>query len=948
MIKRTCLLSKTSRFASKAILISSIFMMLSALSSCKIFTINVKDYFKDATEQASINDYTTSFGSSLENYKRSNPYDNGQEYYCIPSDKDFVITFQLKNPQRYNFAFAQSIDLNNPVEKSMAVALESLTTLKNIDASNSNPTSNPTVRIENTVPSNTTEYVLLRQEDSLYKDGYAKQYYLTLTYSKDFLTKYEMGHNISPTIYLTNDSYSKPSTFSDLKIVCNSPPPEIPAPVVYQNKDKYALLFNMPAAGLVKSTHRDLKILTLQAGNITTTYNIACDNNGNITFSGTSVNYPMPASTVSEDNPFTNEDFIPCNIEFVTTGQAFYLIFDNPSSSYSFTLADEFGLTSKVSTSLNTKKLADINVTNKNKAALTNGMQLEQDNNSSYATINFTPSLNTYWFEDSNNMVQNNYYVKEGDKTVTKNFIFKIKDGETPKTDNYDNIQTPESGAYINAEGEDIKAIINSWTLKYENTSDCSIVYEVYQGTDDTGFGLFNSTFDCAKSSSADNLTSSSHYLPLKLPAGDIFVRVYARKPGFTDTETKEYRLTVLRTRLYVSANGDDDKNNGSENSPFATITNAAKTLSKQTDSKNTITITTDLTENIKLESKSATTPLYVKLAPITKNTKISSQTDDALLTVPDKATVVIEDMILEGGNIDIGENAKLYLNNVKFTGEKINISATGTLILGGDTIINNEETGADGTVTKENTTAIYIEEGGKVQLGNSNKTTPSKAYNPQKLIILKTTDETPTLNTIILETEDGSPIKQTYRAVYEDLTNEDPDKSYKLFRLEVPKSNASSEDSGGYYIGYDDTKGRGLVKISAVYLIEPTVGGYTVKLKINESNKYTDLSPKNGDYGNNIYEIKKGSKLTYAVFRNGSDLTALNSSNGNKLTDLKMELYLEGDMIEQSKENNQLAAPELTIPTAYPNGYYTIYVYFTYDKLSYCEHFLVYLKEVN
>ena len=60
------------------------------------------------------------------------------------------------------------------------------------------------------------------------------------------------------------------------------------------------------------------------------------------------------------------------------------------------------------------------------------------------------------------------------------------------------------------------------------------------------------------------------------------------------------------------------------------------------------------------------------------------------------------------------------------------------------------------------------------------------------------------------------------------------------------------------------------------------------------------------------------------------------------------MELYLEGDMIEQSKENNQLAAPELTIPTAYPNGYYTIYVYFTYDKLSYCEHFLVYLKEVN
>ena len=60
------------------------------------------------------------------------------------------------------------------------------------------------------------------------------------------------------------------------------------------------------------------------------------------------------------------------------------------------------------------------------------------------------------------------------------------------------------------------------------------------------------------------------------------------------------------------------------------------------------------------------------------------------------------------------------------------------------------------------------------------------------------------------------------------------------------------------------------------------------------------------------------------------------------------MELYLEGDMIEKSKENNLLAAPELTIPTAYPNGYYSIYVYFTYDNISYCEHFLVYLKESN
>ena len=188
----------------------------------------------------------------------------------------------------------------------------------------------------------------------------------------------------------------------------------------------------MPAQGLVKSTHRDIKTLTIKSGNNSSSYSISVDSNGTITFNNgdSSGNFPMSTSTDAEDNPLKNQDFIPCSIEFEPVGQSFYLIVDNPSSSYTFTLADEFGLTSKVSTSLNSKKLANINVTNKDKKALTNGMELEQDTNSSYATIYFTPALYTYWFEDSNDMIQNNYYVKGSDgTTTTKSFIFTIKDG---------------------------------------------------------------------------------------------------------------------------------------------------------------------------------------------------------------------------------------------------------------------------------------------------------------------------------------------------------------------------------------------------------------------------------------------------------------------------------------------------------------------------------------
>ena len=338
------------------------------------------------------------------------------------------------------------------------------------------------------------------------------------------------------------------------------------------------------------------------------------------------------------------------------------------------------------------------------------------------------------------------------------------------------------------------------------------------------------------------------------------------------------------------------------------------------------------------------------------------------LLSVPENATVIIEDMVLEGGDIEIGKNAKLYLNNIKFTGEtrykdiededdniitvidgpKIHVSEGAILILGGDTIINNDSSNTSDT-GEDTTSFVSLDEGGKIQLGmgrikedGKNVTTPAKLYNPQKLVLLQTKDKKPKLNVILLESEDGTTLEQSFRAVYNDLVVEDVNLAYKLFRLD-------DVHSPGYYIGYagndndkpgSETYGRGLVKIPAAYIVEPIVGGYTVKLISNGKQIDADTT---GRYGNNIYVISKGTKLTYSVYHSGSDLIALNSSSTNKIKNLKLELYLEGDIIEQSNSNN-----ELTIPSSWADGYYTLYAYFTYDGISYCEHFLVYITGGN
>ncbi len=1015
---------KTKSHSTIILLISSLIAFTCIVStSCKIqFFPDIKNYLKEYTETAAVNSYTTSLGSDLETYRKKDK--DGNYCYCIPSDKDFVITFQLRNPQSYIFRFGDRSAFNSKTtDPSMTVFFDNLKTLDIIGDKL------PPLTIIGEESKDTDCYVLLQQKDVLYKDGHESCYYLTLTYSQDFLYRAEMGHDISPTIRLRHPdtkvdfptfvfkdfqlSDDKPSA----KIVSNSVPPTIYSPIVYQDEEnnKYVLLFNMPSQGLLKGIHRDIKKLTIKSTgdgkgikafeynydvNINYTENEEDSNNGTFTLTNQG-----SAKTLTQGDPTNKEGdsynpkITPTGAVFDQKGQPVYVVLNDSLSdneiTYSFILTDDFGLQSKSEANIRSKRLSDIYVTDVDGYILSGGEEIKQDKNSSYATVNFIPALRTYWFVDDNNGIQNKYYIDEvqtingTDETVSvaKNFIFdETKIDENNYTGNNLGLlkDSLPGDAYLKINengtlnkidaGNDTQEEIKSWTPKYENTSECSIVYEIYQGTDDKGISLYNSSFDCIESSgshpvktpvgektrldtSGNTLKSSGHYLPIQLPAGEIFVRVYAHKPGFADTTPVEFMMEVLRTRLYVSNEGSDDVNNGSFNSPFATITHAAEMLSRPEDTSNTIYVATDLTDNIKIPaasatdnpstSKNETKPLYVKIMPTegTRTIKAGTATNEGtplpLLSIPDNTTVILENLILQGGDIEVGDGAKLYLNNVTFTGKdennntsvncKLHIAPTGIVILGGKTIIDST------------TSVISLEEGAKVQLGNDTTTTPSKAYVPQELVLLQTVKTNPRLNIILLETENGSPIKQAYRTIYDDLTSET--NSYNLFKLDDSKS-------PGYYIGYDDEKpgsstyGRGLVKIPAAYISEPEVGGFTVNLYKTRysgttlAGKDAITAEDSASYGTNIYAIRKGSKITYTVTRNNIELTALNS-----VSNLKMELYLEGDLIEVSKTNAQLTAPEITIPTSYPAGYYTLYVYFTYDGITYCEHFTIYME---
>lgn len=220
------------------------------------------------------------------------------------------------------------------------------------------------------------------------------------------------------------------------------------------------------------------------------------------------------------------------------------------------------------------------------------------------------------------------------------------------------------------------------------DTSDSIVVYELYQGSDDTGKVLL----------SGKNEGGS---IVLKIPAGKVFLRVYSHKDLYADSIPKEFGIQVLKSMLYVSPNGNDTTNSGSEDSPFATI---AKTFSDEGFSDITVLGTVQLAgsiqEDVELSVANANVVINGKGNSVSslKMSAASGKLQTNKLDVTGGVAVENGELCFSGGTLsgDITVSGGTLLLKDCSVGGKINYAGGKLILEGSTTVSGNIELGGD------------------------------------------------------------------------------------------------------------------------------------------------------------------------------------------------------------------------------------------------------------
>ena len=210
------------------------------------------------------------------------------------------------------------------------------------------------------------------------------------------------------------------------------------------------------------------------------------------------------------------------------------------------------------------------------------------------------------------------------------------------------------------------------------DTSDSILVYELYQGTDDSGKVLYSGK-------------NAGGEISLKIPAGKVYLRVYSHKDLYADSIPKEFGIHVLKSMLFVSPDGNDTTNSGSENSPFATI---AKTFSGEGFSDITVLGTVQLVgsvqEDVELSAANANVVINGNENSVAslKMSATGGKLKTNKLDVAVSLTVEKGALVFSGGNIG---------SDVTVNGG--NLTAENTSVAGSVSIENGEVSFADGKI---------------------------------------------------------------------------------------------------------------------------------------------------------------------------------------------------------------------------------------------------------
>ena len=226
------------------------------------------------------------------------------------------------------------------------------------------------------------------------------------------------------------------------------------------------------------------------------------------------------------------------------------------------------------------------------------------------------------------------------------------------------------------------------------DTSDSILVYELYQGTDDSGKVLYSGK-------------NAGGEISLKIPAGKVYLRVYSHKDLYADSIPKEFGIHVLKSMLFVSPGGNDTTNSGSENSPFATI---AKTFSGEGFSDITVLGTVQLVgsvqEDVELSAANANVVINGNENSVAslKMSATGGKLKTNKLDVAGSLSVEKGALVFSGGNI----GSDVTVNGGNLTAE--NASVAGSV-----SIENGEVSFADGKIDS----SLNVK-GGKVTADNT------------------------------------------------------------------------------------------------------------------------------------------------------------------------------------------------------------------------------------
>lgn len=195
------------------------------------------------------------------------------------------------------------------------------------------------------------------------------------------------------------------------------------------------------------------------------------------------------------------------------------------------------------------------------------------------------------------------------------------------------------------------------------DTSDSILVYELYQGTDDSGKVLYSGK-------------NAGGEISLKIPAGKVYLRVYSHKDLYADSIPKEFGIHVLKSMLFVSPDGNDTTNSGSENSPFATI---AKTFSGEGFSDITVLGTVQLVgsvqEDVNLSAANANIVINGNENSVAslKMSATGGKLKTNKLDVAGSLTVEKGALVFSGGNIGLD----VTVNGGNLTAEKASVAGS-------------------------------------------------------------------------------------------------------------------------------------------------------------------------------------------------------------------------------------------------------------------------------